>query len=259
MTKFETSLLAICQQKGFYPKTIGSVPGAFTYNYPLWLIQTMEESLPTIPKALIVSGFHGEEQAGPWGILKWLRDCTPESFKGVNVSFLPVVNLYGFITEKRYGPSNMPTNTGFYRPGEKASPEAEILKKNINILRPLADNGYISLHEDITSSQYYIYTFEPTEQPGEFSKQMKDELAKHFPNPFNGIAYVDTTSPGQGPPCEDGLIWKFYDGSFDDWMFQMGVPRVAVTETPGKYPFLDRVDATVDLINRFIDLVSKGV
>lgn len=258
MTSFEISLLTTCQEKGFYPRSIGSIKGP-DKQHPTWFIQTVEDKYSIAPKALIVSGFHGEEQAGPWAILKWLKQCTPESFKGVNLSFLPIVNLYGFLNEKRYGPSQMPTNTGFYRQGDLASPEGEILKKNIEMLREAADSGYLSLHEDITASQYYIYTFEPSEKPGEFTKQMKSELHKHFPNPYNGIAYVDTASPGQGPPCEDGLVWKFYDGSFDDYMFQMRVPRVAVPETPGRYPLLDRIDANVALIEKFIELISKGI
>lgn len=257
MTNFETALIGTCQDKGFYPRVIGSV-NSNNGNYPIWFVQTAYE-WGQEPKALVVAGFHGEELAGPWAILRWLQTCTVESFKGVNVSFLPVVNLYGFRTNQRYGPSGIPTNAGFYRTNEQISPEGAVLKKNIDLLRMAASEGYLSLHEDNTASEFYMYTFEPTEKPGEFTREIKAELIRHFPHPFTGVAYVNNSGPGKGPPCEDGLVYRFFDGTFDDWLFQLGVRRVAVTETPGKYPFMERVEASVDLIDKFIDLISRGV
>lgn len=259
MTNYETALLNVCSKNGFFPRSLGTIRGSIG-SYPTWLVQTAAPpKTKDYPRVLIVSGFHGEEPAGPLGILRWLELCTPESFMGVNVTFLPVVNLYGFTYNKRYGPSGTPTNAGFYRPGEKASPEGQILKEHIEELREMANDGYLSLHEDSASSEYYIYAFEPTEMPGRFTTEMKHVLSSYFLRGYNGIAYVDTTSPGQGPPCEDGLIWKFYDGSFDDWMYQLGVPRVVVTETPGLAKLPDRIEASIALIDKCIALVAKGV
>lgn len=260
VTAYDVSLTNFCKEKKFYPQVIGKIPDPIKkMEYPVWLVHTNMELYNQDPKALIVSGFHGEEVAGPWGVLRWIAECKPEQLKGINLSFIPIVNPWGFHNNSRPGPTGKPTNAGFYMPGEGPSPEGKILKDNITLIRPLADAGYLSLHEDSTSKEYYIYTFEPTELPGKFSMEMKAELGKHFLKPYNGIAYVDTTIPGQGPPCDDGLIWKFFDGSFDDWMFQLGVPRVAVTETPGAYVLQDRIEANMALINKFIDLVKRGV
>lgn len=252
--RFQKQLFRVASEKGFWLKILGVID-----EYEMWLVKTRNFTDHKDPRVLIVAGFHGEEKAGPWGILKWLQDCEKSVFDSIDVSFIPIVNTYGFSKGKRYGSSDMKTNFGFCHLSEndKPSPEGEVLIKNIEILRPLAEDGFLSLHEDVTIKEFYLYTFEHGVKPGKFTRGLKKELKKHFKKCYQGIAYVDSASDGRGPNCKKGLIYKFCDGSFEDWLFHLGVPRVAVTETPGKYKLARRVKANVAIIDRFLKLCSS--
>lgn len=251
--KFQRQLLQVASDRGFWLRVLGIIDG-----YEMWLVRTRTNGEKK-PRVLIVAGFHGEEKAGPWGILKWLQESPDSVFDSIDVSFIPIVNTYGFSKGKRYGLSDIKTNNGFYHvnEGEKPSPEGEVLIRNINILKPLAEDGFLSLHEDITVKEFYLYTFEHSDKPGKFTKGLKKELKTHFKNAYHGVAYVDSTDKTKGPPCKHGLVYKFCDGSFEDWMYHLGVPRVAVTETPGKFKLAKRVKATVNVIDRFLKLCKS--
>lgn len=256
--KYHQQLLEVASNRGFWMKVLGQVAGP-KRKYEIWLIRTRKDNhLDTHdPKVLIVGGFHGEESAGPLGILKWMKECPDRVLSSVDISIIPMVNPYGFARNKRYGYSDMPTNTGFYHGNAEPSPEGEILINNIDLLLPLAHDGFLSLHEDSTVKEYYLYTFERGVEPGKFTRNLKKELGKHFPKAYDGIAYVDALSSG-GPECKDGLIYRFCDGSFEDWLFHLGVPRVAVTETPGKYKLGRRINANCEIITKFIEEVNNG-
>ena len=253
---FTKQLFEICSQKDFWLKILGIVDG-----YEIWLVRTREiySFDHKDPRVLIVAGFHGEEVAGPWGVLKWLKECTEEQLKSVDVSIIPIVNPWGFARGKRYGASDMKTNHGFCHPDKNGdqiepSPEGKILVDSMEFLRPLSQDGFLSLHEDKTVKEYYLYTFEHGNKPGRFTKQLKKELSKHFPKAYDGIAYVDSKAKESGPSCKNGLVYKFCDGSFEDWMFHQGVPKVAVTETPGVYKLQRRVTANTRIIDKFLEL-----
>lgn len=254
INKYTKELMRITAQRSFWLKPLGYLDG-----YVMWLVRTRNvySFEHTDPKVLIVAGFHGEEQAGPWGILKWLREAPDSYISKYDISFIPIVNSYGFARNKRYGLSDKQTNVGF---GPNArdcipSPEGEILIQHIDILRPLAQNGFLSLHEDTTVKEYYLYTLEHGPRPGLFTYRLRREMKKYFPTAYNGIAYVDSTSKDNGPKCDKGVIYNYFDGSFEDWMFQLGCPKVAVTETPGKYMLKRRVDATVAIIYKFLEVI----
>lgn len=255
--KYHQQMLEIASNRGFWLKPLGQLQGPGR-KYEMWLIRTREiySYDHKDPRVLIVAGFHGEEAAGPWAILKWMKECDPLWLREVDISFIPIVNPHGFARNKRWGYSDMATNTGFCHGNAKPSPEGQILIDNIELLRPLAHDGFLSLHEDVTVKEYYLYTFEQGLEPGKFTKTMKKELGKYFPKPYEGIAYVEACS-GAGPDCKDGLVYRFCDGSFEDWLFHQGVPRTCVTETPGKYKLQRRINANKEIIQKFIEVVKS--
>ena len=256
INKFTKELMKIAAQRNFWMKPLGYVDG-----YVMWLIRTRNVYAfeHTDPKVLIVAGFHGEEQAGPLAILRWMKEAPNSYLERFDISFIPIVNSYGFARKKRYGLSDMKTNAGFGPNGKTIppSPEGEVLIQHIDLLRPLAQHGFISLHEDITVKEYYMYAFEHGPNPSKFTKGMKKELKKHFPKAYNGVAFIDAQAVEKGPTCKDGVVYNFFDGSFEDWIFQMGCPRCIVTETPGLYVLKRRVDANVAIIYKFLDLVGE--
>lgn len=256
INKFRKALLEVAAEKNFWLKVLGVVD-----EYEMWLVRT-REIYPfdhKDPRILIVAGFHGEEKAGPLAVLRWLQECGKEILEKVDISLIPVVNSFGFARNKRYGSSMMKTNCGFCHLNNDISPSPEgvCLINHIELLRPLAQDGFLSLHEDATVKEFYLYTFEHGNKPGKFTRGLQKELKRFFPKAYNGIAYADAANAGAGPECKNGLVYKYCDGSFEDWMFHLGVPRVAVTETPGKYILDRRIKANVSVINKFIELCGK--
>jgi len=251
---FYNRMTKIASEKRFWLLPLGQVE-----ELPIWLVRTRFNSDHKDPKMLVVSGFHGEERAGPYGVLKWMGTDNYNILKRVDLSFIPVVNPVGFKNETRYSIAGEPNNCGFCHPEskEKLSREGQILYKNIDLLRPCAENGFLSLHEDIGVKEFYLYTFEKTKEPGTFTEGLKEVLAQYFHKPLDGVS-VEADAGEKGTKVQDGLVYRHCDGSFEDWMFHLGVPRSAVTETPGKRRWEKRVDAGVAVINKFIELCEAN-
>lgn len=252
-------LFDIAAKNGFWLRILGAVSG-----HKIWLIRTRDYYVPdyehTDPRLLIVAGFHGEEVAGPLAILKWLKTHDENVWKKIDLSFIPIVNPYGFAKGTRYGESGKKTNAGFCHTKElegEPSPEGQILIDSISIIRPLAQDGFLSLHEDKSERGYYLYTFEHGPEPGKFTQGLKREIGKHFHRPVDGIRVFTDAQKEYGPMVKDGLIYRLCDGTFEDWLFHLGVPRCAVTETPGKYRLARRVEAGVAIIDKFIQLCEE--
>ena len=269
---FQNQLFKISAEKGYWLKPLGELNGVVNgkkFSYITWLGRSRPASDHNDPKILIVAGTHGEEIAGPWGLLKWLQDSSDKWAKKIDISFIPIVNPYGFARNQRYGPSGESTNCGFCTPKspvltenpellakyeDHPSPEGQILANNIDLLLSLSTDGFLSLHEDVSVEECYLYAYEHTDKPSRWVRAMREELNKHFPKSFTGTACVDTSKNTSGPPCKNGLVYNFLDGSFESWMLELGVRRCAVPETPGKYPLRKRVVATESVINRFVSL-----
>jgi len=264
---FTEHLFKISAEKGYWLLPLGESNGYIT-----WLVRTRPSFDHSNPKVLIVAGTHGEEIAGPWGLLKWLGDSSRRWANKIDVSVIPIVNPYGFARNQRYGPSGQSTNCGFTKPKspiivdnpdvlskyeDHPSPEGQILVNNINLLRPLAQDGFLSLHEDVGVKECYLYAYDHSEKPRRWVRTIKEELKKHFPKAYSGLALVDTSKNTTGPECKNGLVYNFLDGSFEHFLLEKGINRCVVTETPGKYPLSKRVIATEAVINRFLNLSKK--
>jgi len=249
--KYTKQLFKVAAEKRFWLCILGEVDGE-----QIWLVRTRPNTNHKDPKFLVAAGFHGEEKAGPFAALKWLKSCDVKLLKKYDISFIPIVNPIGFRKNTRYNTYGERTNCGFCHPESKDVPsrEGRILINNIDLLRPLANDGFLSMHEDVTTNQYYLYSFEDAEQPSDFTFKMRDELGQHFPRMLFGPVDTDASEKGAGPKVEEGIVFNLCDGSFEDWLFHLGVPRCVVTETPGKYDLRRRVRANVSAINKFIKL-----
>lgn len=257
MPKFQKRLLHIAAEKDLSLTPLGEVG-----KWPMWLVRPHFAYKPKKKKVLICAGFHGEEQAGPWGMLRWLEDFNKENYKGIDISVLPCVNPTAFNRRTRYNTWGEISNQGFSHLELKQEPSSEgkILLRHIDRLYSLAMNGFLSLHEDIElKKEYYLYTFESTKEPGQFTCGMLDTLSKWFEKPLNGASVTSDSRLATPPFVINGLVYKYCDGSLEDYMFHRGCNRVAVSETPGKARLDRRVDANVAIIDTFLDLINKGI
>lgn len=253
LTSYNKQLMRVAAERGFWMKPLGTLD-----DYITWLVMTKKPDIADGgPKILVTAGVHGEEQAGPLAILKWVQEVEDLVLAKANISFIPVINSYGFANKRRYGLSGIPTNGGFgEHKTQDPSPEGQILVNNIGIIRPLAEDGFLALHEDVTVKESYIYSMEKSSEPTRLTKIMRKELSKYFPKVYDGIAYVSPTEK-TGPMCNKGLVFNFFDESLESLMFQLGVPWCLVPETPGKGILKKRVEAQIAMIDKFIELISK--
>ncbi|MBC8457362.1 MAG: succinylglutamate desuccinylase/aspartoacylase family protein [Deltaproteobacteria bacterium] len=194
--RFTQRLYQLASKRGFLVQKLGN-----TGSDPIILVTPKE--LNSGPNLLIAAGFHGDEPAGCWGILHFLETVSPDLLSKSNLSFLPLVNPSGFRHGKRTNDGGENPNSGFCHTNSgqpEPSREGLILVKHLPMLKSLAKDGFLSLHEDIELEQFYIYTFENADVPGPFSEALRAEAAK-FTEPYpdgrlegglvcNGIIFV---------------------------------------------------------------------
>ncbi len=252
ITSYNRRLMAAASNKKLWLRNLGTVE-----NHPIWFLTNQYGYRSKALRLLIVAGMHGEEIAGPLGLLKWLEGFDPQLFRNVNLSFIPIINPVAYNLGKRYNHKNEKSNCGFYdshRSGDIPSEEGIVLLKNLSLLKACSQDGFLSLHEDIGSSKFYLYTFERTDKPGRFTHAMRDKLAEFFPDSLdNELVTVDAMS-NEGVMVRDGIVYRLEDGSLEHWLFTEGTNRSVTTETPGGFKLETRIEANVALIEKFIKI-----
>ena len=220
-------------------------------EYPLVLMSPKKHKEGK--RILISAGFHGEEPGGCLGLLKFLSECNENSLDGVSLSLLPIMNPTGIAKGQRKNDWGESTNGGFcHKMGDKPSKEGRILLNNLTFIKSLAQDGFISLHEDMVyGDRFFIYSFEHGDEPGPFSKALYDAEVKHFPPVEDGLIL----GPGGGI-AKNAIIFRHCDGTFEDLLFHEGTPMTACTETPGKADLEKRTNANADIVKAFINFVQ---
>jgi len=240
LNEFVLKLTGLTQHCGLAMHILG-----YTESQPIWLLTPIYPN--NGPHILVAAGFHGDEPAGPWGILHFLESSTPTISARANLSFLPIVNPTGFQAARHVNDRGEDPNRGFCHVpfnGFVPSREGTILLEQLHELRPLATDGFVSLHEDIEQERFYLYTFEDSNGPGPFSEVLRTAGTEYFMTMPDGIV--------EGSPNRGGVIFRQCDGSFEDCLFHAGVPRTACTETPGLQNIHERIKTNANIINAFL-------
>ena len=218
-------------------------------KYPVCLYQSPAPK-SGLPSLLISAGFHGEEAAGPWGLLHFLSDMQPELFERVNLSILPLVNPTGFSKGHRFNKLGENPNRGFIlengkpKSNDQTSHEGKLLIEHAQLLLAASRDGILTCHEDVLVSDTYVYSFEPSQVPGRFSTGLRDSLGRFFEIAADGL--IDDC------PVKDGLIFNHFDTSFESFLVRSGAKVGACSETPGKQNFDQRVLANSAVMQQFI-------
>ena len=240
ITIFLLRLHALADGVDLHVSDLGDLAGN-----PLILLEPQQHNVG--PSVLIAAGFHGDEPGGCWGLLRFLEDGLRDFVKSANISFLPLVNPTGFRKDRRTNDWNEDPNRGFcHSSSSQAQPSREgaLLVDHLSRLKPLAADGFLSLHEDLEFDRFYIYTFGTNSDPGPFSEALRSEESKVFE------AYPD--GPLEGSVVRNGIIHNFHDGSFEDRLFHEGVKNTACTETPGPSDISIRVEVNARLSYAFV-------
>ena len=237
--RFRGRLEAVASRRRFSLQALGSAGGE-----PLLLLRCGGASDAT-PPLLVVSGFHGEEPAGPWAVLEFLESASPELLSAARLTVLPLVNVTGFSKGTRFNAWGENPNRGYLGiPGESPSREGRILLDHQHLLVPAAQEGLLTCHEDVLLSHAYLYSLERAETPGELTRALLAANAEHFPLHPDGL--VD------GCAVNGGIVFNHYDGSFESWLMSHGITYAACVETPGQQPIARRIAAQHRMIDTFV-------
>ncbi|WP_254633641.1 M14 family metallocarboxypeptidase [Pantoea sp. GbtcB22] len=229
---------------GFIESILGDVGEG-----PIILFQSPNQGC-SLPHILITAGFHGEEPAGSWGILEFLEQGSPDLFDKVSISLIPWVNLAGLSKGHRFNFAGENPNRGYFWEADTApSKEGAVLLHHSERLKDAAKDGVLCCHEDSFSNSAYAYTFEEGNEPGTFSKSLRDELGRFF--------NISTASSIDNCSCTEGIIYNHFDTSFESWMVSSGSRVGACTETPALAPFHVRVNANHYVMGAFIAAILE--
>jgi hypothetical protein len=220
--------------------TLGQIMG-----YPLYLLKprTFDSSKPNV---LIAAGVHGDEIAGPWGLVLALNFI--EQFSNCNVSFLPLVSPTGFVNNCRYNIYGRSPNDGWIHEHiELLSSEGRLIKGHIAQILPLAKDGFLTLHEDLDHKQFYLYNMAKGD-PDELVRRMLAVGQKYFGLVEDSFYYQKEESDTYKVHIQKGLVHNSHDGTFEDYLFHCGVPQTNCTETPQNDVLEKRIACVIDLI-----------
>ncbi len=238
---FHARLLTMSCLRGFEVHVLG-----FTQKKPIYLLER-NSSNSCAKSVLIASGFHGEEPAGPWGLLHALESMDSCLLDTVNISVLPLVNISGFCVGQRLNHHSENPNRGFLPllDDVSASEEARILMHHEVMLTDLGRDGVLSCHEDLSRSSTYIYANESGPAPSQLALKMRDSHAQFFSLQGDGLL--------DGCKLNDGIVFNHPDSSFEAWLHLCGAASSYCTETPGLADFEPRVRANAAMVKTFIE------
>lgn len=240
-------------------ESLGQVDGRDIY-----LLSPVETD-DTKPSILTAGGFHGNEPAGPWGIVEFLETADEETLKKVNHSFLPLVNPTGFANAQRYNVFDENPNRGFVPElltseeeidadwtNRGPSSEGAILMAHSARLVKLGKDGVTSQHEDDGLNEGFIFINENGQMPSKTATAYLDAIQKYFPLiPDGGKNELE------GSPIKDGMWVNGADSSFEWYMFQQGIPCTVTTETPSLEPARARIDCNRGFVQAFADVSAQ--
>jgi hypothetical protein len=236
---------SLSAKRGLIIRQLGRVD-----SYPIMLLEP-QSSIVAAKRILVAAGFHGNEYAGVWGLINYLK--TGAMFDGV--SFLPLVSPIALAENRRYGKDNKISNQGFCHPEMNLPPsdEGKILIAHSERLLSLGRDGFISLHEAPEKDMFYVYAFEKGDRPSAIAQELLKVGAKEFGSANDG------TTMQYGGTAKDGIIFNFHDSSFEDFMFENGVPHSIVTETPTSGELEKRIKTIVEITETFVRLISVSL
>lgn len=264
--KYVKDFHSAAKQCGLSMEPIGEVLG----KEVLFASNELDQGRPGI---LIFSGFHGEEFAGPLGLLQFLQ--SPEAgavMSQLNVGIVPVTNPDGFDRGIRYNRLRQEDNWALrFWPDGEPSLEGQVLLANLEKIGQYATTCFLDMHEDDGADGFYMYAFAHGGQIEPWHSMVLDVGLEHFPiQPDGPIPSTledeeeedEGSIPTQQRPetnaiISNGIIWADYDGSFDELFHKRGAFMSAVTETPAREELKLRMDCNEKILRNTLELVSS--
>lgn len=227
-------LKLVCTKRKIPLLEIGQANGL-----PIYKIVLNPLALKTV---VFSAGIHGNEIAGPWAIIDFLKQFNFKKYSGVKVILFPVANPTGFNYKKRHNYLDKNLNSLFCR--KQLTSENKVL---FNALKNERILFFHALHEDLDATSFYLYNFE--HKPESIYRDIITLAKNYFPINNATLIYND--------PAVNGLIINRPDGSFEDRMFRDGVPYSLCTETPSNRSLNKRVVLNVKIMYKVMDYAAQ--
>jgi hypothetical protein len=229
-------LLELAPRLDLAVKELGQVEGnPILFLHPKYRV--------TGPDLLFMSGFHGDEQAGPWGLLEYLKDGAL-GLKWANISFLPMMNPVGTMMSNRFNQEGANPNRGWdlEHQWDRLSAEGRLVAPIYRNLVAAGKDGVLSLHEDPNQDGFY-FLFVHEDTIHHVALVMRDVGNRWFGKPSDGIH--------DGLPVTNGYVHFHRKDTLEESLSHDGVHRVITSETPTRAHWEARVACNAELIRSF--------
>jgi hypothetical protein len=229
---FFENLLLFASFRNFKIEILGNVN-----KQPIYLLNRFISN--NNKNILIIVGIHGEEQGAVWSIINFIRNTDLKILDKFNISILPLINPTGFLLNKRenYNDEKLNYQFGNYFQTE----EERIIFNNIIRLRDLSKDFILSLHENIDSNGYYIYSVKNYNKKQEIFDKLNNEISK----------YYDIQNPNiESVKVKKGLIlMKKDDQTIENYLYNLDNNNIIATEIPGS----NNINTKIVVNNKIID------
>lgn len=194
------------------------------------------------PRIAIAAGVHGDERAGPWGLLSTIEDGLLDERCSYRV--WPCTNPSGYVAGTRSNADGVDVNRSFS--GEGSTPESRaIVAAHRNARFALS----LDLHEDCDADGFYCYVAGPDAE-GLGSAIVRAVEEGGFPvQDFEGFDFGEPAAENPHRRCEHGIVVmdahesRYFEGlSYNLFMIGSEIAaHVATLETPSKRRWDERI------------------
>lgn len=195
----------------------------------------------TGPHVAITAGVHGDEQAGPWGLVSALEDgLLDDRFR---YRIWPCTNPSGYVAGTRCNADGVDVNRSFSDDG--STPESQaIIAAHRNRRFVLS----LDVHEDYEADGFYCYVAGPDAEGLGCAIVGAIEEAGFPIQDFAGFDFGEPAAANPDRRCEHGIVVmdpresRYFEGlSYNLFMAGGIADHVATIETPSKRPWEDRI------------------
>lgn len=241
-------LREICRKRKFALHCLGKSAGKKSTHFPLYSVIVNNAKNNKCKSICFCAGIHGNEIAGPYAVIKLMRDFDFSRYKNLKIIFFPIANPYGFIKKIRRNGMNCDINRHFCEKNLKHENRLlyDAIKKEDILF-------FHSLHEDLDRHNFYIYAFEKSGKEQDREQKEYERIIKIAKKHFQ----VDAGASIYQDKANHGIIINEHDGSFEDRMFKEGVPYSICTETSGKLKLKRRIMLDLELMRSIIRFSNK--
>jgi predicted deacylase len=192
-------------------------------------------------KVCIISGLHGDEPGGPYGVLEFFSKENIDKLKS-NILLIPVMNPHGFEKDEREDDGGSDLNRKWHRKDSKG-----LVKDVKDVVIGFKPDLVLSLHEDSNADGFYLYPSEGIDKV--VVNYLKKFLHTIFDPISNKTIYGDRVK--SGVVVSMGKKPKHY-ASMEKFFEKSGIANVTL-EIPGSLPLKKRTNAYSDMIVNFLN------